>query len=263
MRYTYGIELELADVDRRVNLPGGMSWAKKEKTLVNSDGRAIDCTGKHHTIGGEVNTPPTDTPEEQYEFVKQVNQLFPNAAINHRCNLHCHLTYPGLSSDLAAQKKILTYARDNSEYLFEKYFTPVRHPDMDKVAWNYVAGDRSIMPRWRYDFCMASSTIEEFKLAHSRIKDGTIYPKTIKRYGVNLYSMFKHGTVEFRSIFGTKDPNEVQDCLRFFTIFMDAALSSEQTPLNELIDWDEFHFPKQVPYSHHLETCFRKDSQRY
>ncbi len=63
--FTYGLEIELADVDRQKALPSGCSWNALECDIVNSDGRAIDPSGVLHSIGGDVNTPVTTTREAQ------------------------------------------------------------------------------------------------------------------------------------------------------------------------------------------------------
>ncbi|MEN6369497.1 MAG: hypothetical protein ABFD77_07360, partial [Thermotogota bacterium] len=60
--FTYGVELEYADVKFGNPLPNGCAWNTKDNTIVNSNGIANDPLGKLWLFGGEINTRPTDTP---------------------------------------------------------------------------------------------------------------------------------------------------------------------------------------------------------
>lgn len=259
MEFTYGLEIELGDVDRKTPLPEGLSWSSTEHDIVNSDGRAIDPTGRKHTIGGEINTAPTETIEGQVELFRKILQLFPTATVNHRHHTHAHVSFPGLKEDVEKQKKILTFVVRNSNWIMDRIFTPTRDPLMNRSAWSYQLADRTVMPDWKYKFCMEASNPEEFKLAHQKVKDGRVLPQTTKRYGVNLFSIHKHGTVEFRWFYPTLDPAEINDILVFCTAFMLDALND--TSHTEAL-LPKLHLPKEVAYDHRLEMGWQATSYK-
>ena len=64
-KFTYGCELEFADVDRFAKLPDGCTFDGKDHTIVNSNGIATDPKARTSTIGGEINTKATSTIDEQ------------------------------------------------------------------------------------------------------------------------------------------------------------------------------------------------------
>lgn len=255
--WTYGVEHEFGDVDRKIELPEGMRWSKREFDIVSDCGLAIDPSGKAHTIGGEVNTPPSTTVEEQGEFLRVLLHRFPSATINHRHHLHLHISVPGLVDDLVAQKKLLSYVVCNSATVFRAFFSPVRHPAMNSSAWAYQIVDRSVMPEWKQAFCHAARTPRDFKEAHARVRDGRIFYNSMKRYGFNLYSLFKHGTVEMRCLFPTLDPTEVIGSLTFFRKFLFEALRGGPAVRDWLVP-GEYRTPKQPPFSLRLETIWQE-----
>lgn len=251
--FNLGLEIELSDVDRSISLPMGMSWAKKEHDIVNSDGRAIIPGSKEYTIGGEVNTPPSYSFEEQAQYLNELWKLFPNASVNHRAHTHCHIAFEGLKEDVEIQKKILKYAVENSRYCLDYFFTPVKTKEMNFSAWKYQIEDRTIMPEWRYKFCMQAKNPMEFKIAHQMAKNGEVFPQITKRYAVNTFSIYKHGTVEFRCFFPTMKTEEIIDCLKFCTLFINEALKEHPKPIQEAVNFEEFNFPKSIPFSYELE----------
>lgn len=255
--WTYGVEHEFGDVDRKTQLPEGMSWSGREFDIVSDCGLAIDPSGSAHTIGGEVNTPPSTTIEEQGEFLRELLHLFPSATVNHRHHLHLHIAVPGLVDDLAAQKRLLSYVARNSAAVFSAFFSPVRHPAMNSRAWAYQITDRSVMPEWKRQFCYAARTPGDFRAAHRRARDGRLINNSGKRYGFNLHSLFKHGTVEMRCLFPTLDPLEVTDSLTFFRKFLFEALRGGPAVRDWLVP-GAYRTPKQPPFSLRLETIWQE-----
>ena len=56
-KMTFGLELELPDVDTNVELPAHIgSFDMKDFTIANSDGLANDPKKKYFLVGSEVNT---------------------------------------------------------------------------------------------------------------------------------------------------------------------------------------------------------------
>jgi hypothetical protein len=244
--YTFGMELEFSDVSRSIVLLPGLSWNTNEKDIVNSDGRAIDPTGKIHDIGGEINSIPTNSIKRQRELFELALKLLPGVTVTHRSHTHFHVSYPGLSIDLVALKKILTYFQKNSEYILNKTFNPTKHPLMDASAWGYAKVDRQCLPEWKYKFCIEAKTLEDFFDSFYKVKDGRVLPQTGRRYSVNLSSAKKHGTIEFRHFYATLDPEVIESTFEYCRDFMTAALND--IPI-ESLDWDNYKFPTEIEFN--------------
>ena len=74
--WTYGVELEYGNCDRRIkDLPDGAKWNSLDNTCVSSTGIANDPQGKLYCFGGEINTRPTFTIDEQVEHIAKVNKF--------------------------------------------------------------------------------------------------------------------------------------------------------------------------------------------
>ena len=69
--WTYGCEHELADWDCNGELPTGFSRTH-DHTIVNSNGIAASPNPKHYPIGGEIITPPSNTPKLQVNYTKRI-----------------------------------------------------------------------------------------------------------------------------------------------------------------------------------------------
>ncbi len=120
--FTYGSELELADVDTRILLPEGSKWDYKDGSIANSNGLANDPKKEFNLYGGEINVKPTSSIEEQIEEIEKVFEVLKNNGgytINFSCNLHIHIGVPGLSKDLEYLKKLQSYIRKYDTIIFD------------------------------------------------------------------------------------------------------------------------------------------------
>ena len=95
-KWTYGVELEYGNCDRRIkDLPDGATWNSLDNTCVSSTGIANDPQGKLYSFGGEINTRPTTTADEQVEHIAKINKFLrdngPAPIVNYRSNLHIHI----------------------------------------------------------------------------------------------------------------------------------------------------------------------------
>ena len=118
--WSYGVELEYGNSYRFCELPEGASWNDKDNTCVSSTGIANDPDGKLYKYGGEINTKPTYSIEEQIAHIKEINsRLSPSPLVNYRSNLHIHIRVPGLRDDLEACKKLLRYIDKYQQQAFD------------------------------------------------------------------------------------------------------------------------------------------------
>ena len=96
MTLTYGWELEFVDQRRSVLaplLPLTASFSKREITLINSNGLAVDSgLGAAHDWGGEINTVPYRGLKPAISLAKQIYKILceNDAQSNYRCNTQFH-----------------------------------------------------------------------------------------------------------------------------------------------------------------------------
>lgn len=255
MEFTYGCEHELAGVDRKSELPDGMTWSNTEKDIVSEVFGAIDPTGKKHTIGGEINTPWSHTIEEQVHYMRKINRLFPEAKINHRHHTHLHIAWPGIGADLGMMKRILKYVQENVPYMVDQIFNPTKDSRMTSGSWAYQVVDRKILTDFRYQFAMEAQTTQEFFEAHAKSREGKTFYQFMQRMAINLYSIKKHGTLEMRCLFPTLDPDVLGSSLEFFRDFTIQAMSENPVHVKDM-DLSKYSFPQELPYDHDLETLW-------
>lgn len=260
--YTFGMEFEMADIDRNVPPPAGCKFSS-DFDLINSCGLAIDPAGKLHKLGGEVITPPGKK-MEVLRNAKAIFATYPNAKFNHRTVLHCHASWPELVDDVEAMKKILSYQQQYGREAIDTVWPhdKVMMQQMNRSALAFYIYDFTIMPEYKYNFCMQATTPQEFRQSYAKTKNGIVNWLHAKRYALNMYSIFKHGTIEFRHWFPTKDVNELLSVMEYCEAFIENALG-ERLPIKELLaknsHW-KFPVEDNVKYDHALELCWQDNN---
>lgn len=265
MSYTYGLEIEAVDFDRRkVKLPKGCGWAGKEVTLVNSNGLACDSTKKSKNfLGGEINTPPTDNIDKQLKIAKKCfKRLKSNGAtINYRCNIQSHVGGWFPEDDevetLKRLKAIQSYAFENFESFInmtmgEGQFK--KKPEYPISFWAHYK--ERMLQDWKHKFLMESESLQDFRKAMFFSKKGTHAPMTFARQAINTHSFFKTKTIEFRFFWASLNLKETESILNFSKDFMDDALGS-QSRVKKIIKKYDGAFPKELPFNLELENGFQ------
>lgn len=263
--YSYGLEIEAVDFSRlEVELPKGCEWAKKEVTLVNSNGLACDSTKKSKNyLGGEINTPATQTIKEQIKIAKKCFKRLKKAGanINYRCNLQSHVGNWFSKEDeketLKRLKAIQSYAFENYDKLLMMTMGEGQYnkkPEYPVGFWAHYK--ERMLPEWKHNFMMEAKTLDGFRKAMFFSKAGTHAPMTFARQGINTHSFFKTGTIEFRFFWASLDLEETEAILNFSKDFMDDALGS-QSKVKKIIKRYEGSFPKELPFNLELEKGFQ------
>lgn len=273
--FSYGCELEFADVDRFAKLPSGCAFDGKDHTVVNSNGVATDPRAETSVVGGEINVKPTNTIDEQVEVIDQVIRSFDAITVNYRCNLHIHVRVPGLKEDLDACKRLAKYIRANEKDAF-RIIEPIpkptaaEYPDQEALAGamkRYKRRHRShqySVSENVYQAMLAATTTQEFYNAHApySAKKQQYCFHLKPRAAINLRPLWEtgHNTIEFRHFPGTLDLNCYRSCLTWCKLFLDAALNDGPTA-QEIFDANPWMtFPKFEPYQHHLEKIYQLTS---
>jgi protein-tyrosine phosphatase len=272
--FTYGLELEYADVLVGSDLPAGCCWNDRDYSIVNSSGIANDPKCKLWPFGGEINTRPTDSVEEQIEVVENVNvMLHPKPVVNYKCNMHVHIGVPGLDQDLQGCKKLLQYITDHQKVL--RVVDPLPRPvvSMFHTHEEYegalarrrrnLVSHRKMLPDARLGMIMQANTIDEFMDEHASLsKDGKRLWFISPRPGINIRQLQETKTIEFRHFFQTLDMREVKSSLIWCREFMHLALTSGEDPLT-IFDNHSLKFPTKyggahvMLYDHYLYTLFK------
>jgi hypothetical protein len=273
---TFGVEYEFGDV-YHTTLPQGLSWNKKDYSIVSSTGIANDPKGALYTRGGEINSDPTHSIGGQIDMFNDLMRMHPEAEVNHRTNLHLHVGIPGLSENLGLLQTILGYVHQNeneiyslvepipvpsrSEYTTEEEYKGARKRyNRRKVSHQYKVSAARVAN------ALKSETVGQFLAAHApTTKTGQPAWALTTRAGINLLQIKETGTIEFRHFTCTKNPKELESCLLWVSNFIDGALDGA-TPA-ELVRAHPFMFPKFASYNHTMEqgysyTNFDKHSRR-
>lgn len=261
--FSYGLEIEFVDADRRnILLPEGCSFNTKEVTLVNSNGIAVDSTkNSKNWLGGEINTSPTEDIAEQlnvaYKCLKLLKQH--NATVNYRCNLHAHVGLPPELQTLDTLKKVQKYAFDNYEdtlLLTMGRGQYNKKPEYPVSFWSHYK--ERMVPEYKHNFLLQAKDLKDFQMSFFKSKEGKHSPMTFMRQGVNTHSFFKTKTIEFRIFWATLDLEEIKACLEFSDFFVfNAIMADKPKPVKSYYKYFEGRFPKELPFSLTLEKSFQ------
>lgn len=272
--FTYGVELEYGNCDRTIpELPDGAKWNALDNTCVSSTGIANDPSGKLYKFGGEINTRPTTTIQEQTDHIEKINRYLvsegPSPIVNYRSNLHIHVRVPGLKDDLPMLKQLLQYIHTYQQQAFDIVETiPV--PDRNTLSplhyqWAKKRYDRRQtshqhkLPEKRYDAMMRASTPTEFWHEHAH-KNAKGDPSWFQcpRAGINLRQLFEEtNTIEFRHFPGTLDMIEMESAITWCKSFLEVALNSPETPPHTLLGSYAYKFPDFQPYEFETEQVYQ------
>jgi len=273
-KFTYGAELEWSDVDRRTPLPEELAvWDNEDQSIVNSDGMPNDPKMKKNVYGGEINTNPTDSIDQQIENIGKLKELL-NPVSLYRANLHVHIGVEGLKEDIVSLQKLLQYVIDNEHYVYNEMLfrpTPTQEEFPDPVdlklakefhrQQNYWA-KRPLTPN-RVIETQKATTPQEFyegQFAWNSKTNTRIWHLGSPRAGINLRSIFKNGSIEFRVFPGTVDLDEIKSCFEFAHDFTWAALNDHSITAKYMHETNNWNFPKWQPFLPELEKVWQANT---
>ena len=267
-RWTYGAEHEWADWPLATQLPEGYGRDVKDITIVNSNGIANDPSGRFYGFGGEINTPPTDTPGGQIDCLVELKKLLPMAKVNYRSNLHLHIRVPGLQNDLAALKQLQRYIHEHMPKalpMLQKLPKPTVAQYQDKEVFEGAkrrwrrrrVSHQTLLNPARVAKQLQAASIEEFfRLEPPQSKDGKPLRHCQPRVCVNVRQLLETDTIEFRHFAGTLDEDELTTCFMWVHRFMQHALADGD--FDELLEeFAQEKFPAFPEYDHELENRYR------
>ncbi len=269
--FTYGAEIEWGDIDRRIEIPEHLGkWEYAETDIVNIhppyEFIACDPLGTDPPMGGEVNTKPTKTWQEQVDRVLEIHDLFvaegnkpSTSCVNHG---HIHVFVPGLKQDVAALKRLIAYIKKNQSDTIEACYQFYETSEMKQVpgAKMYLKFDGGReMPDYMCDNIIKLATdFDHFIKLHAAGKDGVSMGRPF-RYAINTYCMKHTGTIEFRCFRSTTKREELESQFRFAENFIDAALNGGPS-VKEILAEGNYKFP---PFKWSIDEYFGWDKTKY
>lgn len=270
--FTYGFELEIGDVDRRIPLPEHLGkWEFSETDVVNIHppywGVACDPLGIEPPFGGEINVKPTKTWQAQVDRILEIIDFYKaqgnNPSTNFISHNHIHVFVPGLKDDVDALKRLVKYIRDNQHLVIDRIHAFRMQPNMTKSAKQYLKFDGArVMPDYMCNNIISlTKDFDHFIKLHAAGKDGVSMGRPF-RYAINTYCMKHTGTIEFRLFRHSFDRRELSDSFKFVEMFIDAALN-DGPPVEDILASYDFKFPP-MSYDHelwlsHEKTKYGKD----
>ena len=260
--WTFGLELEFGDWDTRQGWEG--FGRDPEPNICNSNGIATDPTLKSYPFGGEINTPPTSTPEEQVALLRKFLKSHPRAVATHRAGLHVHIRIPGLISHLPTLKRLQQYITQNTDAypLVDPLPLPTRSDFCS--AEEYKGAKRrqhwmrmshwTAIPINRVEKQLQATTVKEFlDLEVPKSRAGAVLWHAQPRAAINLRQLKQTETIEFRHYSATTSPEETLTAIKWCRDYVLACLDSY--PACELFQskYARQDFPKTEPYLHWRE----------
>ena len=263
--FSYGVELEYSDCYRFCDLPNGATWNDKDNTIVNSNGIANDPKGIVYWYGGEINTKPTKTIQEQIQHIDQVNKSLDKYSVNYRSNLHIHIRVPDLHKDLDTCKSLLRYIDRYQQEAFDIVET-IPEPkslDIEVRKWEQKRYQRRKkshqykLPKKRVEAMLASKTVEEFYHEHAPLTETGRMWFFSPRAGINLRQMWEDtNTIEFRHFAGTTNLIEIEGALNWCKDFLADALGEQLGPAH-IYDHNKHIFPDFCEYNYKQEQIYQ------
>lgn len=272
-KLSFGAELEFSDVDRSIDIPKGLgAWEGpkiagynlgSEIDIVNSKGiwrgiatdpLCLDCP-----VGGEIHVNPSWTVESQLLRIMRIIDLFPQVGVACPNHGHIHVGIQGIRQDLQAIKNLFAYTKANELAVLKACsgYGEVKAYDVEKAdlqGWvkDYLlVGDAKSIGQELYDRVEKAETLVEVWKALEEVEAynffwtsgrSTLAPGS-HRTAVNLHSLLRGETVEFRVFRASINPVEIYSSLLFSKRYIEEALKGEKgKSVEEILKEGQFRF---------------------
>ena len=266
--WTFGCEHEWADWPLARPLPENYGRDMRDHTIVNSNGIANDPKGRLYGFGGEINTPPTDTPEGQVDCLEELKTLLPEATINYRSNLHIHIRVPGLREELDVLKDLQRWIHATMPKVF-RVVEPLPRPEEQYM--HDPAVYKGELRRWR-----RRRVSHQTLLTGKRLKRQLAAPDLTSffewevpeskgrpmwhfqpRLCVNIRQLLETDTIEFRHFPGTLNSDEMFTAVNWCREYLLAGLLGRSDLKTLLSKYEGMDFPPFPDYDHVMECRYR------
>lgn len=244
MKRSFGLELELSDVDRRVDIPQHIGewegpkingyYHGAEIDIVNSNGIYSDPICETCKVGGEINMKPTLTIKEQMSNVKELFSLFNVLEVGCKSHFHIHVRDERFD-DFETLKNICLYTARFQEQVVELcYYPDLVDSNIDNNLYVYLIQDGGRLNSVSVEDIENCKDINELKSLYSKthfIMDNKICSSTSIRGAINISNLISGKTIEFRCFRATKDFTLIENSLKFVDRFItEAIINSDIEP---------------------------------
>lgn len=259
---TWGCELEFGDIPRWVDIPSHLgSWEYFETDIVNQKepywGIAADPLGKDPPFGGEINTVPTKTWQEQVKKIYELIQYFTNLGypptVSCVQQFHIHVGLQEYNTNFI--RNLVSYCARNQKDFIEITSQFKYDERMTDLAIDFLRDDGGRV---------ASISMYQEMLKYSNdpieclLQDGTEYDGIhMKRFGINLRSILYNKTLEFRSFRASTDIKTIANCFVVCDRFINAVMSNSKNTFREHFEANKIELPL-FEYDHELFTSWQK-----
>ena len=271
--FTWGYEIEWGDIDRRLDVPENLGkWEYSETDVINMNEPykyvACDPQGIEPPFGGEINTVPSNTWEEQVDIIMGIKKFFvsngnsPTASSISHGHIHCFV--PGLKDDVESLKKLIAYIEKNQSMTVQSVggFTDYADMKKHKGAKMYLKqdGGRQMPEYMSQNIINLATDFDSFIKLHAAGKDGVSMGRPF-RYAINTYCMKHTGTIGFRCFRSSVNKEEIEAQFKFVEAFIDSALNDGPS-VAELLRSTDYKFAPFIwdPYAWdgYLKTKYDK-----
>ena len=228
---TFGVEIEMCNLDRsKVVLPEGYSWSKDEE-IVNTDGSS------NKKFGGEVNTPPLNICSlNDLHGLRSVYESMAKAGGKIKWTVYTHVhIYAGDLSVEQLRKVFLFF------YICYPYFK--QYAKISK--WDEMVSILMPPPTEKYyNGVLNAQTFDDIReLFTNQSKKGFI------RHAVNISSLFKTKTIEYRMFHATDDFYKAMNCVFSTYRMFYYAVNHELEDFNNISSYEEFKAVTKLKYN--------------
>lgn len=253
---SFGVELELANVDRTRSIPVDIgSWEcgdrknthgvyiGKEKCIINSDFSVVDPDGIKCTKGGEIHVVPSFSIDTLVDRIKKIFNIFPEADMFLPGKMHIHVGIPEWTFE--ELKNIVKYTSRNDTTLMKSMC-----PDdfMDSMMNDSNIGD-DLKQHYLESRCAINNPLLEEEIDKYDTKKEVsywwgagvlyFYPKAkiyyhnafmqtkprVRSQSIHIQHLIAHDTVEFRNFAPTMNIEEIRQCLLVAQKYVREALN--------------------------------------
>lgn len=236
---SYGLELELSDIDRRIDIPENLGewegpkingyYHGAEIDIVNSNGVYSDPICETCKVGGEINMKPTKTIDEQMRNIKSVFSLFESIEVGCKSHFHIHVRDERFD-DFESLKNLCLYTARNQEQLVKLCYYPDAVPkNISEDLYIYMIQDGGRLNSATVDDIEKCRSIDELKNLYNStfyIRDNKVINSSSIRGAVNISNLINNKTIEFRCFRATKDFKLIENSLNFVDRYITEALNN-------------------------------------
>ena len=273
-KLSFGVELELADVDRTRDIPANLGawecgdkknaqgvYLGKETCIINTDLSVVDPDGITCTKGGEIHTVPSYSIDTLMDRIASIFKIFPEAKMFLPGKMHIHVGIPEWT--LEDIKNIYAYTEDNDVDLMnamcpESFMeSMLRDPQVTQdLKDHYISSRRTVTNPKCFSKVNDFDTIKEIKYWWGA-KCLYHFPKPVTSFrgelkpskqgirvqSIHIQHLLCHNTVEFRNFAPTMNLDEIRACINVSERYIKEALKGKAgVPLREWIH--EYKLPE-------------------